>query len=258
MSQAASSGVSIAQEGPLYVQVADCLCADIQSGRLSAGGRLPSEREMRERFGVSRVTVRQALGRLVSAGLVAPSPGRGWFVRAATLAEPPGTLASFTEMVRGAGLVASSRVLDRQIRDSTLDEAEALRLAPGSPLLSLYRLRMVDGLATALDHSRLPLAIAPRLAEVDFAACSLYATLAAAGAPPARAEYCVTAQAATADQAALLGVAPGAPLLAATQTTYDRSGQPIELGAITYRGDRYRFRAVLTADSDSVRTLGPW
>jgi len=75
---------------------------------------------------------------------------------------------------------------------------------------------------------------------------------------PARADYCVTAQAATADQAALLGVSPGAPLLAATQTTYDHSGQPIELGAITYRGDRYRFRAVLTASGDTVRPLGPW
>ena len=258
MSQAGSQGLSAGQDGPLYVQVADCLAADIQAGRLAVGERLPSERKLCERFGVSRVTVRQALGRLVSAGLVAPSPGRGWFVQTALLAEPPGTLASFTEMVRGAGLVASSRVLDRQIRDSTLDEAEALRLAPGSALLSLYRLRMVDGLATALDHSRVPLAVAPRLADVDFATSSLYATLTEAGVGPARADYCVTAQAATADQAALLGVSAGAPLLAATQTTYDRSGQPIELGAITYRGDRYRFRAVLTADSDSVRPLGPW
>jgi len=248
----------VSAAGPLYAQVAGSLAAEIRAGRLVTGTRLPSERELRERFGVSRVTVRQALGRLVSAGLVVPAAGRGWFVHAAPLAEPPGTLASFTEMVSGAGLVATSRILDRQVRDSTLDEAQALRLAPGTPLFSLYRLRMVDGLATALDHSRVPLAVAPGLVDVDFSTSSLYATLTEAGAQPARADYTVTAEAATAAQAQLLEVVPGAPLLAATQTTYDRSGLPIELGAITYRGDRYRFRAVLTAGGGALNQRGPW
>lgn len=245
--------LSESRSAPLYVQVADRLADEIHAQQLAPGERLPSERMLQERFEVSRVTVRQALGRLVSIGLVASSAGRGWFVEGNTLTEPPGTVASFTEMVRSAGLKASSRVLDQQVRESTLDEAEALRVAPGTPLLSLHRLRMADGLAIALDHSRVPLAAAPGLVNIDFSTASLYAVLSQAGAQPTRADYSITAEAATAEQAHLLGVNAGAPLLAATQITYDMSGQPVELGAITYRGDRYRFRAVLTADEALLR-----
>jgi len=240
---------------PLYAQVADQLEADLRAGRYGAGDRLPSERELGEQYDVSRVTVRQALGRLVERGMVESSAGRGWFVGPQPLAEPPGTLASFTEMAQAAGLQVASVVLEQQVREMTYDEAELLRQVPGTPLLSLRRLRRVDGITIALDHSRVPVALAPALIDTDFSRSSLYATFAAAGVHPERADYEVSARAASADQAQALGVEEGSPLLAATQVTFDRTGRPVELGAITYRADRYRFRTVLVSGQD-IRS--PW
>ena len=128
---------------------------------------------------------------------------------------------------------------------ATLDEAEALGIGPGAPLFALERVRLLDGVPVAFDSSRVPLALAPSLVDVDFENASLYAELEAAGVMPARADYTVEAVAADARAAELLDVKPGAPLLVASQKTYDPDGRTIELAVITYRADRYRLRVSL-------------
>jgi GntR family transcriptional regulator len=143
------------------------------------------------------------------------------------------------------GLTVSSRVIAAQVRPATLDEAEMLQVAPGAELFDLERVRMLDGIPVALDNSRVPIAVAPGLPEVDFAHRSLYATLEHSGVIPSRASYAVEAVAADGRQAVLLEIEPGEAALWATQTTFDQRGRPIELGRIAYRGDRYRFRATL-------------
>jgi DNA-binding GntR family transcriptional regulator len=229
----------------LYAQISRLIADEVSGGVLQRGDRLPSERDLCQRFGVSRVTLRRALADLVRQGVVESSRGRGWFVTTGVLGEPPNALQSFTETAAARGLRATARVLEATGRPATLEDAEQLAIVPGAPLFHLRRVRLLGGLPIAFDHSRVPLELAPELEQADFAVASLYAVLQAAGLSPSRADYQVQAAAADASAAALLDARAGDPVLVTEQVTYDIDGRPIELTTMTYRGDRYRFRASL-------------
>jgi GntR family transcriptional regulator len=229
---------------PRYVAVYRQLARDIAEGRLAPGERLPSERVLCQQLEISRETLRRALELLVEDGTVSSSAGRGWIVTDGPLA--PASFVSFTGMGHARGLQASAEVLEAHVRPATLDEAEALRMVAGNDLFELRRRRQLDGAVVALDHSRLPLARCPGLVDVDWSAASLYAELESrAGISADRCSYVVDAVAADADQARLLEVPEGSPLLVNEQFVLDQNGRPIELGRIVYRPDRFRFRAEL-------------
>src|SRR6185437_2523901 len=158
---------------PLYHRVYRQIAEEIESGGLSPGQRLPSERVICDELGVSRATVRRALEELVADGLV-ETRGRASFVAGEALAEPPNALMSLSELGRSRGLTASARVLVCEVRPATIDEAEAFQIAPGAELLDLQRLRMLDGMPISLDHNRVPLRLVPDAADLDFASASLY------------------------------------------------------------------------------------
>ena len=230
---------------PLHDRVREAIAAQITSGAIPPGTRLQSERDLADRMGVSRVTVRRALEALAGDGLVRAARGSGRFVSLPALVEPSNVLLSFTELGAERGLQATSRVLRSRVRPATLAEAEVLTVAPGADLFELDRLRMLDGMAVALDHTRIPVALAPQLPAIDFQTASLYAALDTAGAGLVRADYTTEAVAADATQARQLGISPGDPLLLTTTTGYDASDRVVELGVTAYRSDRYRFRATL-------------
>jgi GntR family transcriptional regulator len=230
----------------LYRRVYQAIAQDVEQHVLTSGARLPSERELCERLSVSRATVRRALRQLATDGLVESIPGRGTFVSAGPLGEAPNTLMSFTHLGTSRGLAPSARVLQADVRPATIDEAETFAIAPGAEMFYLERVRYLDELPVAIDSSRVPLARAPGLVDVDFASVSLYGTLESCGAGPVRADYTVSAIAATERDAELLDVEVQSPLLLTTTTSFDEARRLVELGKQTYRGDRYRFRATLT------------
>ena len=229
---------------PRYLSAARALEGELRNGALEVGDRLPAERDLCRRLGVSRVTIRRALGELRSRGFIESAGSRGWFVAATSVGET-NLLVSFSDMARARGLHPSSRVLDAAARPSTVQEAEQLSLAPGAPIFQLRRLRFLDDVAVGLEVARIPVAVAPALAGSDFSQTSLYDELRAAGVIPTRADYDVRAVAADPDEATLLGVGPGAPLLCTRAVTFDQSARPIELSRSLFRGDRYRFRTTL-------------
>jgi GntR family transcriptional regulator len=232
---------------PLYERIYNEIGAQIAGGVLSRSGRLPPEREISEQLGVSRATVRRALAALEADGLIEAVQGRGTFVTSPRLFEPPNALMSFTELARGRSTTAGAVVLGQQVRPATIDEADRFRVAPGTELFELRRLRTVDALPVALDRSVVPLSAAPGLPDQDWTSASLYATLTRNGSRVVRADYTVEARAATAEHAEYLEVAAGAPILFAETRGYTREGRLVEIGHIEYRGDRYRFRATLIA-----------
>ena len=228
-----------------YQRVQQALADEIQRGGRAAGSRLPPERALAEHFGVSRVTLRRALDELAASGIVTRS-GSGWVVASRAIGEPPNELMSFSEMAASRGLEPGARVLDRQVRAATLDEAEALGLAPGASLFELERLRSMDGVPILIDRTRIPLSIAPGLDEMDLDGASLYGLLEERfSVRPTRARFTVEAIAADTRRAKLLGLEAGQPLLRCLQQTEDDSGRQIELCEMVYRYDRYRFRATL-------------
>lgn len=234
---------------PLYARTATRLWEDVLATTPVAGDAMPSERALSERYSVSRVTMRAALAQLEQRGLVQSSPARGWFVGAAVGAPVRGhTVQGFADYALEHGLHTHNHVLEARTRPATVAEGEALRIGPGRPLFEMRRLRYLDGLVVVLEHNRLPLALCPDLAVTDFSSASLYATLRAADPPqlPSTADYSVEARAPEAAEKQLLEVDATASMLVATQLAYNQDGQPLELTAAVYRGDRYRFTASIT------------
>lgn len=239
---------------PLYERITARLLEDIQSGGARPGDRLPSERLLSDRYKVSRVTLRAALSQLQSRGIVDSSPSRGWSVKELEqqpqpAGERPVQVPSFTDLAVAQGLVSTTRVMSTAVRACTVEEAETLRMAPGAELFELHRMRYLEGLAIAIEHNRLPLAICPNLVNVDFGRESLYATLSRCSPPqiPCVADYSVEARRATAEEERLLDIVEPVPLLVATQLSFTQFGKPIELTTACYRGDRYRFRASISS-----------
>lgn len=217
----------------------------IRRGVYPANSRLPSERELAIRTGVSRSTLRHALTGLATEGLVRSSSQRGWFVASRVLSEPPSVLQSFTEMAQARGLTPNTRVLERNLRPVTFDEASKLGIAPTTSVLELRRLRSFDQVPVCLDINVIAKGAA-ELATIDFTDRSFYQTLQEiCDIRPARCSYAVQAIGASAEVAELLSIDEGSPVLAGRETTFDDVGTPLFLGSTFYRGDAYRFEADL-------------
>ncbi|HEY3547295.1 MAG TPA: GntR family transcriptional regulator [Propionicimonas sp.] len=227
-------------------QAYELLARDLTVGRYAPGGRLPGERQLSVALGVSRATLRLALGRLEAEGVLQRSAQRGWFVPRPVVGEPPSTLQSFTEMARARGLNPTAQVLRQQVRPATIEEAGKLHIAPAAPVLEIDRLRAMDGTPVCFDVVVLPASRAQALIDVDLTDASLYSELRSrCGIEVHRSAYTLMAAIADADLARLLGTSPGTPVLVGDEIAYTHDGTPVLVGHNRYRGDAYRFEADL-------------
>ncbi|MGX1675453.1 GntR family transcriptional regulator [Streptomyces sp. NPDC055400] len=218
----------------------------LRRGVYPPGSRLPGERDLATTLGVSRSTLRLALGRLAEENKLERSSQRGWFVRRNIVGEPPSTLQSFSEMARARGLRPQSAVLHQRTRPATFEEAEQLGIAPASKVLDLRRLRSLDDVPVCVDSSVVVLALASELAGIDLSDRSLYETLEQeCGLRIARSSYTVHAAAADQATAKLLQIEPGDPVLIGEELTYADDGSLLLSGRMVYRSDAYRFQADL-------------
>jgi GntR family transcriptional regulator len=235
---------------PQYRRIEQALRARIS--RLSPGERLPSDTELREEFGVSRMTARNAMQRLAEEGLVTREPGRGSFV-----AEPPAhrranRLMTFSQEMQRRGLRPSSRVLTRVIRPSSADEAVRLGLLPTEPIVHLRRLRCADEAPIAIESSILLGACAGAVMTADLETGSLHEALARGGFVLRRGTGTIVAAAATAEDARLLGLRAGDPLLVERRVIADGHGRRIEATESRYPADRYALDVRFDVDETGV------
>jgi GntR family transcriptional regulator len=236
----------------VHAQIEDWLAGEITVGRLVPGDRLPAEQDLAAWFGVSRMTLRHALGELARRGLVTKAVGRrgGTFVAAAKLEQDLTTLAGFSEQLRRGGMVAGARVLSATARPAGSAAAAALRIADADQVFGVRRLRFADGKPIAVEHSRFPAALFPGLLDERLDG-SLYELLEVKyGQRPHRARESLEPVTAGAREAEALGVAQGAPLMLVERTAYSRSGQPLEFAQDLFRGDRTRLVVWTSALAD--------
>lgn len=222
---------------PRYYEIEQALRARI--AELRPDDPLPSDAMLCEEFGVSRMTARNAVQRLTQEGLVYRVPGRGTFV-----AEPPvhrqaGSLLSFTEEMRRRGRTPSSRLLERVVREPRPAEASRLQLDPGEEVIAVRRLRVADDEPLAIEEAVFPATVAPLIERADLEHRSLHDTLVEGGYVPTMGRARLGAEAAGDEDAALLGVAPGSPLLVEKRVIHDQDGHPLELCESRYAGERY-------------------
>jgi GntR family transcriptional regulator len=226
----------------LYRQLQDTLRRAIGTGILKPQEALPAERDLAAGFGVSRITVRKALDTLVAEGLLIRRQGAGTFV-AGRVEKQFAKLSSFSEDMAARGRTVRSDWLTRSEGQVSPDEALTLGLSPGSRIFRLNRIRFADDLPMALEYSTIS---GFGLDGPESVADSLYAALEAKGNRPVRALQRLRAILFNAEQAALLGVALGAPGLLIERRGFLEDGRPIEATRSFYRGDAYDFVAELT------------
>jgi DNA-binding GntR family transcriptional regulator len=230
---------------PLYFQVASRLEEAIAAGELAPGSRLDNEIALADQLGLSRPTMRQAIGHLVDRGLLVRKRGVGTQVVQGPVRRRL-ELTSLYEDLAAARRVPRTDVLVLDTRPADDEVAAALRVDPGTEVTFLERLRYAQGEPLALMRNHLPPGRV-RLTAEALADQGLYQVLRSAGVSPTRADQSIAARRATAAEARLLGETRGAPLLTMTRTAYDDAGRPVEYGQHRYRAARYSFELTLMA-----------
>jgi GntR family transcriptional regulator len=219
---------------PRYYAIEQALRSRIAT--LDPHAPLPSDAQLCQEFGVSRMTARGAMQRLVQEGLVYREPGRGTFVAPARANRTASHILSFSDEMRRRGAAPSSRLVERTRRPATPDESRRLMT---DEVLVLRRVREANGEPVALETAVFPAKLVGELLDGDVEAASVFATLASAGLVPSAGRAAISAEAASAEDAKLLGVKRGEPLLVERRLIHDEKGVPLELTASRYVGTRY-------------------
>jgi len=235
---------------PRYVEIAGYLRGLIEEA--AAGDRLPSDAELCERFGVSRMTARHAVQVVANEGRLRRRRGQGTFVTERRIVRLLGSPLSFSEGMRRRGLVPSSRVLLSGETAPSAAEAAALQLEESESAVVLERVRLADEIPMAIERVVMPPALAGVL-DQDLENGSLHAAFEHLGRSPTQALAEVTARPASARERRLLELAPNGVVICERRTIFDHGGEPLEATETCYAADRYQFQAVLHRDDTGAQ-----
>jgi GntR family transcriptional regulator len=232
---------------PLYTRLRQALRERVTSGEWRPGDQLPTIRQLGELYGVSRVTVVQALDTLAHEGVLVRWQGKGIFVGQPRAAEQRIPLLSFTEETVARGAIPGSRTLCLRLEPATPGLMARFDLKPYDRVVLLERLRLVNGSPLALQQAYLPEHFVPGLVEHRDPIESLYQVLTDTyGVLPTNAFESYEPIRLTPEQARLLETQPGAPAFHVDRTTSDQHGRTIEFVSSVVRGDRYEVRLHLS------------
>jgi GntR family transcriptional regulator len=214
---------------PVHMSIHDDLRIRLSAGEWAPGERLPSEADLAARYGVARMTIRQALGALASEGMVVRRQGLGTFAAEVLPSRTTNTLMSFTEEMKRHGHDVQTRVIEALVDEPPLAASEALQLGQCSVAVLIRRLRTVNGSPVVVQSSWLPFARFAGLVSQPLLDGSLYAMLESSyGVHIALARQTITAGPVDDYHASLLGLKPGDPVLLTVRTTYDSSNFAVE------------------------------
>ncbi len=235
---------------PLYVQLRDALLREIREGGLQPGDRFPSEAAIRDRYRVSRATVRQALADLEAGGVIRKVQGLGSFVAVPKIRHVP-LLTSFTELASSQGFMPSHQVLSSSVEEVPADAAAELGLAEGTRCRFLRRLFLADDSAVGLAETWLPLNTLhghDDLFDRDrLDDGSMYEVLQSEpiGLVLDHAVETISPGVVDAPSADLLGCEAGTPVLLIRRLTFTPEGHSVESTRLVFVGDRYEYRVEL-------------
>jgi DNA-binding GntR family transcriptional regulator len=230
---------------PLYYQVATRLQQLIEDGELAVGSKLSNEVDLADRLGVSRPTMRAAIGYLVERGLLVRKRGVGTQIVQRKVRRPV-ELTSLYDDLTSSGQRPRTEIRSFEVGPAPDGVAEALGVPAGTDVTWFERLRHADGEPLAIMHNAVPVDVLT-LTEEALERHGLYELLRSAGRIPRTANQVVGARAATTAEARLLGDSRGAPVLTMTRTAWDENGRAVEYGSHLYRASRYSFEINLSS-----------
>jgi GntR family transcriptional regulator len=245
------------QPVPLYYQLELHLRDAIESGRFGSGEQLPPEKELSRLFGVSRVTVREALRRLEEDGLISRTPGRGTIVlpqavEGRKIERNPARLFGFEEEIIRHGFTPRVEVLSMEQSPAPERIAALLQVSPGIELTRVRRLGWAGDEPLWVESRYFPPrtaeSVTPQVASRTSVTTFLHSVV---GLGIAGTRLRVSAGAASANQAKLLNIKPGDPVLINEFAFYDTARHPVEAARAVYRADRYAFTFEASSTSPS-------
>lgn len=237
----------------LYRQIKDLFVSEIEAGALGPHEHLPSERELVEELGVSRITVRQALRELVQEGYLYSAPGKGFFVAERPRPFELNALLSFTAFAERRGLTPGSSVVDSGVEPASPALGRQLDVPAGTDLMFLARVRLLEGTPVAFQRLWIPRPLCPRLLDGDLGRLSVFDELRkGCGVILARAETTVGARPGTEEERTLLDLGEPGVVLAVDQLTFDAGDAPVELSLSVHHPQRYPISLVQGEGSASL------
>ncbi len=241
--------IKLSSSEPLYLQIQQILIQEIRKGHYDADGRLPSERDLSDRFNVSRMTARHALQALLRKGWAYTQAGKGTYIRRLSFRQDLARLTSFSEDTHALGIEPSSHVVKAHLVPCTAEVAAWLDLEPDSPVVELQRVRLANKQPVAVETCYLVESICPNiLARHDFSRESLYSVLQHDyGLTLARAEQTIRAGVASKEEAELLRMTNDKHpvVLRLNRVTYTPHDRPVEYVYSVYHAAFFEFHASL-------------
>ncbi len=234
---------------PRYYQLKEIMRERVRVGEWKPGDLIPSERELGETYGISRMTARQAITELVNEGLFYREQGKGTFVSRSKITQQLIHLTGFTEDIRARGQRPSTTVISATMHPADEAVAEKLRINPGALIFRLQRLRLADGEPLAIELSQITFKDCEKLLGEDLEQNSLYRLLETKyGVTLMEADQEIEAGLASNEDAQLLKIAPGCSVLYTRRVTYTERNQPVEYARAVYCGHKYTFYTHMRRD----------
>lgn len=225
---------------PLHAAIAEHFAAAIASGSLAPGTRLPPERQLAATLGVSRMTVRQALGDLERDGLVRRVVGRagGTFVSETPSAGVANVAGGISAGLRRAAGATHAELVSADVEPAGKRTAAALGLGRNERVVVIVRLRLAGGRPLAVERTSLPTKLFPDIEDMDLAG-SLYDLMDIGfGLRPVRAVERLEAAEARPSDARTMGAKRGTPVVVVERVGFAADGTPVEFSRDRFRGDR--------------------
>lgn len=239
------------KSGPKYARLIGELRELIRELRSGAESCLPTERELCERYGVSRVTVRRALEELEKAGDIYRIQGKGSFVCQEKIRQSLVHLSSFSEDMKARHMTSTSRVLAVETVPASARVAVNLHVEEGSPVLLLKRLRLANNIPMALETCYLNDSVGCVVKKFIADDLSLYEILIQqGGVKPVSANQSIEVGLLQPWEQSLLGGDAPAYALCMTRQTMDEGGTPVEYTESKYRGDRYSYQIRISVETE--------
>ncbi|MCQ2009068.1 GntR family transcriptional regulator [Sporolactobacillus sp. STSJ-5] len=231
---------------PMYYQIEQYIEQLIENRNLKSGDQIPSEREFTDQFHVSRMTVRQAVMNLVHSGVLIRIKGKGTFVSDQNKIEKSLLgLNGFSEDMISRGMKPGSIMLSFTRVCASVKVADHLALDEHDDVFEIKRTRLADDEPMAIETSYIPVKMVPNLTEEQVSP-SLYQYIERqCGLPFDHAIQSIEASVVTAEEAKVLDIPKGSPILLIERCSYLKNGCPIELTKSLFRADRYKFMATL-------------
>lgn len=231
---------------PLYYQLKERLTQTILQGELTPGTLMPSERELSDRYSISRMTVRQALGEMVKEGLLVREQGKGTFVAEPKINQGLLKLTSFSEDMRSRGMKPDSQVRSVSVQEASAVVARGLMIQEKDQVIVFERVRLADSRPMAYEVAHLPLGLFPGIEAEDLHNVSLYKLIEEKyGVSLEYARQTIEVGLSKPFESELLGIASGSPVLLIERSTFDADDRPFEFVKAVYRGDRYKLQVEL-------------